>query len=310
MDLFNKRFLRNAVHAFDFPSGEALSEKLAIVATWQKSLKDSDLERTKESAIQGAFLQRFFTDLLDYTSQFEGESTWNLVQHPKTEVDKTEADGALGFYTPVSSRTRAVIELKDAKTPLDKKQTSRKQGYTPVEQAHLYALKFDGCDWIIVSNFKELRLYNKHRSLDRYEKFDVLTLHEDAEFKRFYYLLCRQNLIAVEGKSVVDRLIEDTSVQEEDISKKFYRDFKALRGKLYAHLTEQNPGFTDKPLLLEKTQKLLDRLIFTFFCRGHARTLAAQPGSGDLRAGAALVQRQRDPHLGRVSRTFSRHRRG
>ncbi len=266
MSLFNKRFLRNAIHAFDFPTGQTLERKLAVISTWQKSLKDSDLEKTKETSIQGAFLQKFFENLLDYTSQFEGKSEWNLVQHLKTEVDTTQADGTLGFYTAVGGSTRAVIELKDAKTPLDKKQTSRKHGYTPVEQAHLYSLKFDGCNWIIVSNFKEIRLYNKHRSLNRYEIFDVLTLNEPAEFKRFYYLLCFENLIARKGKSAIDRLIEDTNEQEEDISKKFYQDFKMLREKLFQHLSENNPSITDKALLLEQTQKLLDRLIFILFC--------------------------------------------
>jgi len=51
--------------------------------------------------------------------------------------------------------TKAVIELKDAKTLLDKKQSGREKGYTPIEQAYSYASKFDRCNWIIVSNFRE-----------------------------------------------------------------------------------------------------------------------------------------------------------
>jgi hypothetical protein len=96
------------------------------------------------------------------------------VQHPTSEVDAQEPDGSLGFFGPDGAITRAVIELKDAKTPLDKKQAGREKGYTPIEQAYLYATKFDRCNWIIVSNFREIRLYNKSRTQDYVEKFDVL----------------------------------------------------------------------------------------------------------------------------------------
>lgn len=266
MALFNQRLLRSALHTFAFPADELLTAKLHMVTTWQKSLKDSNLEKTKETAIQGAFLQKFFADILDYTSQFEGASTWQLVQHPKTDIDRSEPDGALGFYDPNSQTTQVIIELKDALTALDKKQTSRKQGYTPVEQAYLYASKFADCRWFIVSNFKEIRLYHQHVGLSRYEKFSVLELSEPAVFKQFYYLLFAGNLLAREGVSVTEALLKRSSEQEKDISKQFYQDFRALREQLFDHLQTHNSHLTDPLLLLEKTQKLLDRLIFICFC--------------------------------------------
>jgi hypothetical protein len=97
---------------------------------------------------------------LGYTLPAEEASEWHLVQHPPSEVDAQEPDGALGFFTKDEKLPKAVIELKDAKTPLDKKQSGREKGYTPIEQAYLYATKFDRCNWIIVSNFREIRLYN------------------------------------------------------------------------------------------------------------------------------------------------------
>ena len=79
------------------------------------------------------------------------------------------------FFKGEKGITKAVIELKDAKTPLDKKQSGREKGYTPIEQAYSYASKFDRCNWATtVSNFREIRLYSNRRSQGFYERFDVL----------------------------------------------------------------------------------------------------------------------------------------
>src|SRR5947209_6304679 len=136
--------------------------------------------------------------------------------------------------------TKAVIELKDAKTLLDKKQTGREKGYTPIEQAYLYAMKFDRCNWIIVSNFREIRLYHKNRTQDFFEKFDVLELQKPEEFKRFYYLLCKQNLISRSKTSIIDDLANDSTKEDENITLKFYTDYKNARLHLFDHLAEHN----------------------------------------------------------------------
>lgn len=148
---------------------------------------------------------------------------------------------------------------------MDKKQSTRKDYDSPVSQAFSYSSKFDRCDWIIVSNFKEIRLYNKERGQGYFESFEVLNLGDDKEFKKFYFCLCKENLLDKNRNSLLDRLVKDTSKNEEDISNKFYKDFKALRKTLFTHLCENNPDI-DKKCLLEKTQKLLDRLVFVMFC--------------------------------------------
>ena len=181
MNLFNQKLCRERIARFDFPTGEKAAQIEKIIAGWQYSLKDSDLSKTKEKSIQGSFLIKFFEEILGYAFQTAGTQEWNLIQHPKSEVDAQEPDGSLGFFTKEEKATKAVIELKDAKTLLDKKQTGREKGYTPIEQAYLYATKFEGCNWIIVSNFREIRLYHKNRTQDFYEKFDVLELHKPDE---------------------------------------------------------------------------------------------------------------------------------
>ena len=265
MSLFNQKLCRERIARFEFPTGEKAAQIEKILAGWQHSLKDSDLSETKEIGVQGLFLLKFFEEVLGYSSQVAGKDEWNLVQHPKSEVDAQVPDGSLGFFTKGEKITRAVIELKDAKTLLDKKQTGREKGYTPIEQAYLYATKFDRCNWIIVSNFREIRLYSKNRTQDFFEKFDVLELHRTEEFKRFYYFLCKDNLISHAKTSVIDDLANDSTKEDEDITLKFYQDYKNVRLNLFHHLVEHNPDI-EKTLLLEKAQKIIDRFIFILFC--------------------------------------------
>ncbi len=274
MNLFNKKILAQHLARYDFPTGLELEEIQRILAGWQKALKDSNLDRTKETGVQGQFLTKFFETVLGYDTQTSGKEQWHLNQEPKTEVDSQEADGALGFFTKDSSKVWAVIELKDAKTSLDKKQSGRIGKLTPVEQAFQYLNKFDGCKWAIVSNFREIRIYSKSRGQGFYEKFDIVDLTGEHEFKRFYYILNRHNLIDEGHTSVIDHLVADTTAQEENITKRFYEQYKEIRLKVLNHLFEHNPD-VDKLVLVEKTQKLLDRLIFTMVCEDSSTLLPA-----------------------------------
>lgn len=265
--LFNKRLLQTHLNNFDYPSDLNYERVQHTISLWQSSVKNGNYDKTKETQVQSKFLTKFFNEILGYREMQDNPDEWQLDNEVKTEIDKTRADGALGYFTKEHHNdiTRAVIELKDANTPLDKKQSSRKDYDSPVSQAFSYSSKFDRCDWIIVSNFKEIRLYNKERGQGYYESFEVLNLNDEKEFKRFYFCLCKQNLLDKNRNSLLDNLVKDTSKNEEEISKDFYKDFKALRKSLFEHICENNPN-VDKKCLLEKTQKLLDRLVFVMFC--------------------------------------------
>jgi len=265
MNLINKRLLVQKIELFDFPSHEKLGSAKKLLENWKKALKDSDLEKTKEKSVQGRFLATFFESILDYTDITSGQEEWTLIQHPRIENDSKEPDGSLGWFTKDNKKTRAVIELKDAKTQLDKKQYRGSEKLTPIEQAYLYSTKYEGCNWIIVSNFKEIRLYNKYKTQEYYEKFNVIDLIEEAEFKRFYFLFCKKNLLSKYQGSVIDVLAKDTTEAEQDITKKFYSEYRQIRLNLLGHLIINNSKI-QKEILLEKTQKLLDKFIFTLFC--------------------------------------------
>lgn len=107
-------------------------------------------------------------------------------------MDASEADGGLGFFSEQLkvNDVRVVIELKDAKKDLDKKQ-NRSTHLTPVEQGFSYANKNGSkCGWVIVSNFIETRLYKSNSSLE-YEVFDIRKMDSEAEFLRFYFSCAR-----------------------------------------------------------------------------------------------------------------------
>lgn len=264
MNLINKKLIQQKYANYEFPTGNKLQEINILIDRWQRALKDSDLENTKEKSIQGKFLQTFFENILGYDDVASGNVEYTLIQHPRIENNVGEPDGSLGFFTKGIKDTRVVIELKDAKTDLDKKQ-NREVKQTPIDQAYNYASKEDKCKWIIVSNFKEIRLYSKARSQEYYEKFLILDLLNEQEFKKFYFLLTKDNLINRDGESVIDVLANESTQQEQDITNDYYAKYKDVRLGLLNHLIDNNPEIPPEKLL-EKTQKLIDRIVFTLFC--------------------------------------------
>lgn len=233
---------------------------------WRSLTEQKIVEGKNEISLQDSFLSDIFGKILDYKSIHECPEEWHLYREKKTMTDATRSDGALGFFSSANEDVRVVIELKDAKTSLDARQKRKGANYTPVEQAFLYASKFGKkCRWVIVSNYKEIRLYNRNASMNEYESFVIEKLNHDAELKRFLYLLSRKNLIEKEKQSIIDNLYNSNEAEQEKISKEFYNKYKALRLHLFEHLKEKNSD-TDELILLEKAQKILDRFIFICYC--------------------------------------------
>lgn len=264
MNLFNRRLIKQAIEKSHFIVSEKDTYTIDTITRIQNFLI-KDENRSKEKSIQSLYLQRIFEEILGYPSQLSGLDEYNLIVEPTTDYDSTEPDGALGFFGKKEKAVKAVIELKPAGTDLDKKQTSRKDQKSPVEQGFGYSYKFDGCKWVIVSNFTEIRLYNTQRGIGYYDNFDIFKLNDENEFIKFYFLLSKKNFISKSDNSAVDLLIKETNIQEENITKEFYKKYKNIRIKLYNHIIENNPQI-DKYLILEKVQKMIDRVIFICFC--------------------------------------------
>lgn len=195
---------------------------------------------------------------------FNGE--FHLIAEHSTKLDGSKPDAILGYFNATERDVRIVIELKGPSSSLDEKQKRSNDNRTPVEQAFGYAPKYgSNCKWVIVSNFIEIRLYLASNMLS-YERFYIRNLTDSHEFLRFYYILNKYRLLNKTSDSAIDRLYLSNHEEEQKITKDFYRSFKNLRSNLINDILNRNNGI-DPNIVIEKTQKLLDRIIFICFCK-------------------------------------------
>ena len=263
--IFKEELITGYLNKFSEEQIKDFDSKWKRIQKWKYSCEKGDLTKTKETSIQGLFLNQIFGEILGYTTVIDG-GIYNQIQEFNSTLDGSEADGALGFFN-VQEKIRDVrvaIELKGADVPLDKKQ-NRSSHLTPVEQGMSYANKNGSkCGWVIVSNFIETRLYKSDSSLE-YETFDIRKMDDKKEFLRFYFLLCREHLICDTSKSLIDRLYQENEEIGVRISNDFYREYKEIRTCLYQHLQDNNPD-RDEISLFTKSQKIMDRFTFICFC--------------------------------------------
>ncbi len=170
--------------------------------------------------------------------------------------------------------TRAVLELKALGADLDAKQGGSYGKLTPVEQAFGYAAKVDGCRWLIVSNFSEVRLYRTERSQGYGQRFLLAELADPERLVTFLFLLSRATLLGTDPAvpSPVERLASQTHSAEERITKVFYLFYRDLRLGLFTQLRQEHPAPASASpefhalRLLEQVQKLLDRCLSICCC--------------------------------------------
>lgn len=242
-------------------------EKRKILNNWINSLEKGILSKSKEEEFQGEFLNDIFSLILGAVNKSSGNDEWNLQRESKTRIDGQKADGVIGFFD-VNGKddVRAVIELKGPTISLDQRQKRSGDTRTPVEQAFNYAPKYGkNCQWVIVSNYKEIRLYRSN-DMTEYEVFFLENLKDDLEFQKFIYILSFEALVGTANKKAKAlELSEEYQKNQIEIEKKFYNEYKNIRLHIFKNMKENNPE-TDENTLLEKVQKLLDRFLFICFC--------------------------------------------
>jgi len=274
--LFHTKTLNKALKAFTFPPDLAVRHQK--IQQWIATLKTGTLNQVKEVSLHGDFLKDTFQEVLGYRSVIQGGGkSWELHAEQAISDGGGSADGALGFFTAVEGkkgkvklqgRVVAPIELKGAKDDLDRPAPGRKE--SAVEQGWRYANYTPDCRWVIVSNYRELRLYQTSKTPAYYERFLLTELADIEAFKRFYFLLCRDNFLpkTPQELSATDQLLAASNEAQEEITKQLYSEYKAVRLSLVKHF--RFTGSQDIPdqerVLIEKAQKTLDRLLFVAFC--------------------------------------------
>lgn len=260
--LFNQKLIIREIKDISIPK---IEKKINVIKRWSSN---ELLDKFSEEQLKPLFFKDIFIDILGYKDVISGGDKWTFEIEQKTELDGTKPDGILGFYTSSGTKklTQVVIEMKSFNLNLDEKQKRGNKDYgTPIQQAFSYVHKYDNCKWVIASNFQEVRLYKVGRSQEYYEKFLLKDLQNDINFKRFYVLLCKSNLISEYDQSYTYKLSDQADALEINITKEFYNKYKDLRLKLINALDKLNPNI-DIMEIIRSSQKLLDRIIFIRFC--------------------------------------------
>lgn len=275
--LFHPRVVRRQLETLQFP--DDLAERHArFVLPWVIRLRRGKLDEIKERSLQGAFLASIFGGALGYRAMTDSsEPQWTLVAEKTVSKSGKSADGALGFFsTQGESRVIAPIELKGANQLLD---VAPGRTLTPVQQAWEYANDSPGCRWIVVSNFRELRLYSRVRTPGEYESFRFEELENLEAFKRFYLFLAQERMLpsVPEGRSSLDDMLVASNDALAEITAELYREYKQLRQTVFEHLCQVHSNYP--PLdHIRHTQKILDRILFIAFAEARGllprRTLA------------------------------------
>lgn len=271
--LFNRHLLADALRELPPAPDDA---QRAIARNWAVSAARGGLPGQKEKPLQGQFLSEVLDRLLGYRQPVGADDAHYM--EPETSSTTVKGyrppDARLGWFGATQDITRAVVELKAPGADLDARQGGSYGKLTPVEQAFGYAAKVDGCRWVIVSNFLEIRLYRTDRGQGYGQRFQLAELAEPERLATFLFLLSRPTLLGTDPTldSPVERLARRTDVAEEQITQAFYVFYRALRLDLFAQLRRDHPPPVDASAeahaarLLEQVQKLLDRCLFICCC--------------------------------------------
>ncbi|PIB30267.1 restriction endonuclease subunit M [Gaetbulibacter sp. 5U11] len=258
----------------------SLQDKDVIIKAYKKYTKyflnptiQDNIRSFKEEEYQGIFLTELFVNILGYT--LKPNADFNLVAEYKNQTNARKADGAI-LNNDIAI---GVIELKGTNTK--DLESIRKQAFD-------YKANQKGCIYVITSNFEKLRFYINDAT--EFEEFNLFELSPER-FALFYLCLQKDNVI----QNVPLKIKEASVVEEEQITKQFYKDYSLFKRELYRDLVKRNaktlktnaslsnvtssaversPEEIAEQLKLEKnvkltlfkkSQKLIDRYLFIFF---------------------------------------------
>ena len=233
--IFSDNLLSHYISDFRLSSVTDIRGITLLLKGLIEELEAGKIEKLKEEEIKPRFINTFFGDILGFN--YGNSNKWQLKDEKKSVVDGTKPDAALGYFfvDAANDDVRVVIEIKDAKTDLDKIQ-ARSNKQTAVDQAFGYSSKAGGnCKWVIVSNIKETRIY---ASLDRSrcQVFFLKDLTNEHKLKELLFLFHKDRFVKENGKSATDKLFEQAkSIHPENdkpihIIDKIYNSLKRFEG--------------------------------------------------------------------------------
>lgn len=308
----NPTFLRS-VWADDYAAFADTAAEAALMDRLRNWASRPDLGETSAEA---AFVETFFRDTWGYVGpgQVAAGDSHTMVQ--QFTIAGTGAGGgpgradlALGYLTGNGDVPQAVCEFKGTRrgrTTLDTEQSRKGSRRSPVDQCLDYLggarRGMIGSEpilprWGIVTDMNEFRLYWYDRGRSQYLSFvicqpqgdffrapSLLDDTEEARFGRylFFRIFHRDALLTRGGKPTLLDLIEQRRFRDRQIETEFYGRYRAFRDELIATLNTYNGRHTSRypgtnGRLVRMAQKILDRLLFIFYCEDMGRVLAFPP---------------------------------
>ncbi len=241
------------------PEGEQARETLR---RWVAVLDSSDGEARTESELLPDFLTDVFYGVLGYRGPAASGGHYTFSRERRVEVDGKFADAVLGDFGGGADRPLAAIEGKGPRDPLDRPFAGRRM--SAVDQAYRYAINLP-CDWILVTNLREIRLYHKNHDQRTFEGFTIADLAtQDRVFREFVYLLAAERVVPAAGPGHLDELLKASERADLELTRSYYAEYARMRREILALLRGANPRVLPEILLLY-TQKLLDRVLFIAF---------------------------------------------
>ncbi len=258
--LFSKIVLQDALKNVSIAD---IENKIAILTEWNEMYQKWELQKKKETAFEATYSEKLFWTILGYNDVSGG--LYTREKHPKNASNGQTCDIGLGYYSSDKNETQAVVELKDAGTSIDRPQ-QREGNMTPIQQGFKYKPLYNS-RWVIVSNYQEIRLYR-----DTYQDYEVWTLadlvnpaNDYEKFRIFYLLLRAESLISETGESETEKLLAKVRIEQEMITKKFYKEYSGLRADLMRDIWKNNPKLQNESVVTI-TQRIIDRIVFVHFC--------------------------------------------
>ena len=137
---------------------------------------------------------------------------------------------------------------------------------TPIQQGWDYANKTPQSSWIIVSNYRETRLYSKSSGQAAYELFRLEDLEHESGFLRFVALLGRDAILGgpPAGPSPLAEILLASERTEREVTTKLYAEYRGIRSRLFDELQRRHSNIPSGDLLAY-AQTILDRVLFLAF---------------------------------------------
>ncbi len=246
MSLFQNSVLNKYVKGLESEKVSQAYER--FTSHFHNPTTQENIRNLKEEQYQEGFLRDLFVKVFGFI--LNPDTNFNLTTELKNIKGSRKTDGAIlsRGSNPLELKALAVIELKGTNTTdLSKVET----------QAFGYKNNQPGCHYVITSNFEKLRFYIDN-AVD-FEEFNLFQLTKER-FEILWLCLSSEYLL----KDIPKKIKDESLTQEENVTKKLYKDYASFRNEIFDAIQIENPGY-DKLTLFKKTQKLLDRFLFIFF---------------------------------------------